>query len=157
MGWCQSNRLKHHFVKTQCYSEYLYLAGPVRRTRGSTRYSRDILARERWCLTLKRDNLSDIMTGSNLSSLWDAGLLHCSTQAALDLWKSSSKQGSDLQQVEAGVTHILPVSARVTQMKNLSLGWKYKEEFPSTLSATLLITTNFGQMMPYCHITLRST
>ena len=45
-------------------------------------------------LTDKRDNLSDSMTGSNLSSLWHASLLHSSRQAALNLWKSSSKQGS---------------------------------------------------------------
>ena len=82
---------------------------------------------------------------------WTATLLHCETQAAL--W--SVKIIFRTHQVEAGVTHILPVSGPVMQLKNLMLHWKYKEEFPSTLSATLLITTNFEQMLPYHrHITI---
>ena len=148
MGWCQSNRLKDHFEKTKCYSEYLYiyLARPV-----STESARALLVLH---FIYKRDNLSDSMTGSNLSSLWHASLLHSSRQAALNLWKSSSKQG-ELHQVEAGVTHILPVSSLVMQMKNLSLCWKNGEECSSTLSPTLLIATNFEQMLPYHrHITI---
>ena len=50
-----------------------------------------------------------------------------------------------LQQVEAGVTHILPVSARVMQMKNLSLGSKYKEEFPLHSQCDFV---NYNQFWP---------
>ena len=129
---------------------FIYLFGSASQPRVST----GPVGASQLHLTYKRDNLSDSMTGSNLGSLWHARLLHSSRQAALNLWKSSSKQG-ELHQVEAGVTHILPVSSLVMQMKNLSLCWKNGEECSSTLSPTLLIATNFEQMVPYHrHITI---
>ena len=157
MGWCHSNRLKHHFEKRKCYSEYLHLF----------RWASQDWGREsdmfclfqhgaRWCCWASQTNVIIYQTVwlAVISAHYDmpgcSTALHWSQPVKIIFKTRRATPGR-------GRGHTYSASLKFCHANETIVAGRerWKGIFSSTLSLTLLITTNFEQMLPYHrHITI---